>query len=497
MKIIIVGAGVAGLSAGIYARRRGWDTIIYEKNLKPGGECVSWTRMGYHIDNCVHWMTGTSATKEVYDTWCDCGVLGDGIETIKNQSFLSVISGNKRIDVCRDVEQFRLQLLQISPDDAKEIEGMIKAIKLYKNLDMLGKKPFEMLSLWEKVKFIYSMMPLARVHKALSKQSIEQYASRYKSQVLRDFINAYLPDKYNASSFMFILGTFMSGNCDLPKGGSKSITNRMLHKYIELGGRINCGCPVAKIEIDGNVAIGLMLENGCYDTADYIICSCDVSVTFNKLLGQRYIDDFFKSRFVDKRAHPVYSSVNVYIGVDGDLPDNMGDTIWFKSKSFKVGDSIKDSFLLKNFSSEPSFSPEGKNLLQALIVQYENDFDVWKSLYKSNYDAYKRCKADVAAKVIENIEINFPQLKGRLTPVEIVTPMSFHRWCGAYKGAYMSFILTPFAAKKVHNGHLRSIKNLYLAGQWLQAPGGLPNAVVTGRFAVSRIANAIGEKPFI
>ncbi|MBQ3930059.1 MAG: FAD-dependent oxidoreductase, partial [Paludibacteraceae bacterium] len=50
MKLIIIGGGVAGLSAGIYARKRGWETVIYEKNAVAGGECTSWKRQGYHID---------------------------------------------------------------------------------------------------------------------------------------------------------------------------------------------------------------------------------------------------------------------------------------------------------------------------------------------------------------------------------------------------------------------------------------------------------------
>ena len=52
-KIIIIGAGVAGLSSGIYAQKAGYETVIYEKNAVPGGECVGWDRDGCHIDGCI------------------------------------------------------------------------------------------------------------------------------------------------------------------------------------------------------------------------------------------------------------------------------------------------------------------------------------------------------------------------------------------------------------------------------------------------------------
>ena len=53
-KVIVVGGGIAGLSAGIYALKAGFDAEIYEKNPVAGGECMGWNRQGYHIDNCIH-----------------------------------------------------------------------------------------------------------------------------------------------------------------------------------------------------------------------------------------------------------------------------------------------------------------------------------------------------------------------------------------------------------------------------------------------------------
>ena len=48
--IIIIGAGIAGLSAGIYGRTSGYKTTIFELHDKPGGLCTSWKRKGYTFD---------------------------------------------------------------------------------------------------------------------------------------------------------------------------------------------------------------------------------------------------------------------------------------------------------------------------------------------------------------------------------------------------------------------------------------------------------------
>ena len=68
-KVIVIGGGIAGLSAGIYALKAGFEAEIYEKNTIPGGECIGWNRKGYHIDNCIHWLTGTLKGTELYDVW--------------------------------------------------------------------------------------------------------------------------------------------------------------------------------------------------------------------------------------------------------------------------------------------------------------------------------------------------------------------------------------------------------------------------------------------
>lgn len=45
-KIIIIGGGIAGLTAGVYAQKAGFNTEIYEKNSITGGECTGWDQIG-------------------------------------------------------------------------------------------------------------------------------------------------------------------------------------------------------------------------------------------------------------------------------------------------------------------------------------------------------------------------------------------------------------------------------------------------------------------
>lgn len=72
MKIVIVGAGVSGLSAGIFALKAGYEVEIYEKNNVAGGCCSSWKRGDFTIDNCIHWLTGTKKGTPQYNVWKEC-----------------------------------------------------------------------------------------------------------------------------------------------------------------------------------------------------------------------------------------------------------------------------------------------------------------------------------------------------------------------------------------------------------------------------------------
>ena len=72
--VIIIGAGFAGLSAGIYARLNGYQVRIFEMHDKPGGLCTSWRRKGYTIDGCIHWLVGSNPKSAMNRSWQEVGL---------------------------------------------------------------------------------------------------------------------------------------------------------------------------------------------------------------------------------------------------------------------------------------------------------------------------------------------------------------------------------------------------------------------------------------
>ena len=67
--IIIIGAGIAGLSAGCYGRMNGYRTQIFEMHTSPGGLCTAWKRRGYTFDGCIHYLVGARPGLSFYRLW--------------------------------------------------------------------------------------------------------------------------------------------------------------------------------------------------------------------------------------------------------------------------------------------------------------------------------------------------------------------------------------------------------------------------------------------
>ena len=129
-KVVIIGGGISGLSAGIYAQQMGYQTEIYEKNPMVGGECTGWNRQGYHIDNCIHWLTGSQKEDDLYGIWNNVGVLDDSIQMYREEYIYKLEMDGKSLHLWRDIEKARKEFLAIAPEDSDEINKFFDNVKL-------------------------------------------------------------------------------------------------------------------------------------------------------------------------------------------------------------------------------------------------------------------------------------------------------------------------------------------------------------------------------
>lgn len=481
-KIVIIGAGIAGLSAGIYAQLHGFESEIYESGATIGGECTGWERKGFHIDGCIHWLTGTKEGTVFNRIWHEVGALSPSIPVHYLDTFATVEKEGKTISLFTDIEKFRAHLKESCPEDTDEIEKLCEYIKVFYR-DVVPEKPIDMMNPIELIQMIKAMKAPMKVMQELA-LPLPEYLKRFKSTALRAALSCLL-ESYSAYIIPYTLATLMTGDGGRPSGGSREMAFRIARRYEDLGGKIYLNKEVEEIIIEKGIAKGILLKNSTKVYGDYIVPCCDIHVTINKLLKNKYEDKQITLRDREPHNYPLTSSVYISFGVDADLSDYPAD-FYFQTEPYSFEEQILTDLSFKHYCYEKSFAPEGKS---TLIVYLEADYEWWKAK-RSNLEYYKSAKKELALTIQKRIISRFPELEGKMSLLDVATPVTYERYCGAYRGAWMAYATTQNGKRLMHNGKIKGIKKLYMAGQWLMPPGGLPGAAITGKWAIQRISKA-------
>lgn len=485
-KVIIVGAGVGGLSAGIYGQLNGFDTEIFEMHTIPGGECTGWKRKDYYFDGCIHWLMGSKEGNDLNKVWNEVGALNNQVNIINHDYFYCYEEDNKQVFIYRDVKKLEAHLLEIAPEDGDLIIHMCKAIEALKCVELPTEKPFEMMNALDMGKMMLDMLPAMRYFPKLEKISIEEYANKFKSKVLRNALIMLIPPHFKATALIATIASMADGDSGWPEGGSLEFAKRMEQKYKYLGGRVSYKSKVKEIIIEDGVAKGIILENGTKHYGDYVISAADGYNTIFKMLGGRYIDQNIEKLYSDSESYPVYSTVQVSLGVNYDLEEYPHTR--FIPLHFEIDGGGKSNNYLgfRHFGFDKTLMPNGKN---ALIIMLHGDFNWWKEKY-NDQEVYKEEKNRLANDVIKVVEDYYPELRNKIEVVDVATPMTYVRYCDAWQGAWMAWATTPKGKIRFIPGILPGLKNFYLAGQWTLLPGGLPSAAITGKWVIQRICKA-------
>lgn len=495
-RIVIIGGGVAGLSAGIFAQKNGFDSVILEKHHTLGGECTGWDRQGYHIDGCIHWLVGTKEGTPSRKLWDTVGAL-DGVDIHNPESFMAVEHDGVTVHFYRDINRFKSSWLEISPQDKDAIEEFCKDIKQLQAFSLPVEKPMDMINIIEKIKYILSMKDVGPIMQKYDKISVQELSKKFKHPALREAIASFMPEgEYSASSVIFPLGTFTAGQSSIPIGGSKALAMRMVERYLSLGGTIEASCEVVDLDIEGAAVQRIKCKSGKSFEADYVIAACDAQVLYERLLKGQYPDPEFQKRYNNPKVYPLASNIYVGIGYEGTM-DDIPRTLKFPVESLDINQNQKpvEHLQMTHYAYEPGFAPKGHTVITFAINQFQPELDAWETLVKDR-GAYTREKIRIGEAVIQAMETRFTHMTGKLKLLDVATPQTYERYCNAYRGAFMGFWPTIPGKSLAHTGKIKGLNNIVLSGQWLQPPGGLPVALITGKDTIMRLSKK-AKQPFV
>ena len=497
-KLIIIGAGVAGLSAGIYGRMAGYETEIYEMHTVPGGECTGWDRKGYHIDGCIHWLTGTNKQNPLYKVWCDLGALGDDVKIYETESFGAMESNQGILRLYKNRKKLEEHLRAIAPEDGEELTKFFATLDAVDNfmpldaMDLLG--PIELMKMMGKA--MGSLQSMKNL-----KMPLREYLKRFKNENLRILFSLSLPADQSAFVLFFALSTVMTGNGGRPEGGSRAMALRMADKFRALGGVLHLGARVEEICVENGRATGIRISTGAnsdttFVAADHVISSADIHVTLNRLLKGKYPLEEFELRDADPKTYPCSTSSMAGFGLDIDLSE-MDTELLVGTRPYLFEGKTRSFLALKHYCYEPTFALPGHSVLMAYL---DGDYDWWKNLASDDHSGvdafhldsprYVAEKKRLLTDLVSVLEEKYPTWKGHIVPLDFVTPLTYERYCGAYRGQWMSYGYTENAKDLQHNGRIKGIKDFSMCGQWLMPPGGLPVAAITGRWAIQRLCKS-------
>ena len=493
-KVIIIGGGISGMTAGIYLQKAGFATEIYEKNPLPGGECTGWKRDGVYIDNCFHWLTDSREDTALGQLWREIGLLGGDVKTYEKEKFFSYRKGDKEVTLWRDPERTRKEMLELAPEDADNINKFIDNVKKAESMHVPAEKPMDKWGIGDYIKMGAAMKDMPSVMKAYENMNVADLAASFSNPVIRGAMQQMVPSYYAAFSFIVPYATVTSGNGDIPLGGSLAAALRIAERYKSLGGEIRTGKSVKSVILSGNKAKGIELENGEKIDADYVICATDADHIFSRLLPAEYMPDSLKAEFDGEKQDKYRVFSGFHCAFVGDGKHNIpSGSCFFDCDEMTVGVSTVNTIGVNCYDYDPSMAPEGKSVIQVQISQMKEDAAFWSELRKDKekYDQQKKACADM---IMAGIIKQFPEVDGHIKLLDTWTPATYMRWCNAHNGSYMAFVADKSEKSVTTAGIVKGIDNVFLAGQWLMSPGGLPCAATMGKFAAWRIAKKEGIK---
>ncbi len=104
--VLIIGAGISGLSAGCYLAMNGYRVKVLEMHALPGGVCASWKRGGYLFDHCLHWVIGSGKGNSMHKLFEELGI-PDTVEFYHTDRFRRIRCQGKDITIYTDIDKLR------------------------------------------------------------------------------------------------------------------------------------------------------------------------------------------------------------------------------------------------------------------------------------------------------------------------------------------------------------------------------------------------------
>ena len=492
--MIIIGAGFAGLAAGIYGRLNGYNTQIFEMHNQPGGLCTSWKRKGYTFDACVHWLVGSSPESSYNAIWQETGV-ASGREFVYADEYCRCEGADGRTVIFyADIDRLESHLLALSPQDGDTITKFIKGIRMCAAFDFPSDTEPLIVRLRKSVATFFTFMKYGNAFREWTKVTGKEFADRFRDPLLREAFRELWVPEFSVVFLLFTFAWLHRRNAGYPIGGSMPMSQALEMRYRELGGVLHYNKKVARILTSDGRATGVRLIDGTEIAASRIISAADGHGTLFHMLDGKYLDPKTREPY-DK--WPTFASLLfVSLGVNrrfDDIPLTVSGITFPLWEPVMIADKVCERLPVHIYNQDPTMAPEGKT---AVTVMLESDYEYWKKLAEDR-NIYVQKKEEIASQIIRLLEQRFPGITEQTEVTDVATPLTFERYTGNWKGSFEGWLITPDNAYTMTKPMAQTIPGLnrfYMCGQWVEPGGGLPTSIMSARRLLKKICREDGKK---
>lgn len=520
---IIVGGGIAGLTATTYLARDGQKVLLIEKNRELGGLVNSFSRNGFHFD------AGVRALEDAGIILPMLKDLNIELEVVKSPVSVGIENVILNIKDLDSLIEYKQLLKKFYPESEKEIDEVVKTIrKIMRHMDVLyGIENPLFKDMKRDTSFIFKKllpwMPrfLFTVGKINRMQiPVEQYLNSVVSNPsLRDIIAQHFfkntPTFFALSYFSLYLDYFY------PKGGVGKLSEAIRQKIIDFGGEIKMGTIATIVSPDRYTITDDKGENYHYKN---LVWAADlktlyrISETQNLLADTR--DKFEKAKAKIETSKGGESVFSLFLQVDEPL-DTFGKIanghFFYTPSQQGLGETHRKELyeLLVNFSNlskqqildwlnkfislntfeisipglrDEDLTPPNKT---GMIISFLADYELFKRIQEAEW--LEEFIFEIENRVVSVISDSvYPMLKDKVLGRFSFSPLSYHNRTASSEGAIVGWEFNkemPIINKIqiADRSVFTPLPNVYQAGQWAYSPAGVPMSILTGKIAANKI----------
>jgi phytoene desaturase len=489
-KVVVIGAGIGGITTSAYLAQRGYDVTVFEKNRKPGGRCDRIEREGHLFD------VGPTlyVMPEVYQwAFSELGTSAEELLDLQrvDPTYHLHFDDGSSLALTSDIEALCDQIEVIERGSSRGLLRYLEqARKHYKiALEHLVQRNFRNFHDFFNLR---NIPVLLQVH-ALQKhyQGMSKYFKSPRLKAAFTFQDMYMGlSPFEApSTFSLMQYTEIAHGVWYPRGGMYQIVDALMQIARGSGVRFHFDTPVQQIEVTDGRAAGVLLECGEVIPADVVVANADLPYVYRELLPPNG-----SQRRMARRRYSC-STMSFFWGLKKPYPQLQPHTLF-------LSDDYRGSFetIIRDLSipSEPSLyfhaptrldptlAPEGEDTLIGIVPvghMSSNGHQDWKALKRM---ARRALLERLTTLGITDLEAN---LKFEIC----CAPPSWKKRYNLVKGAThgLSHTLTQMAYLRPHNRHPHH-PNLYFVGASTHPGTGVPTVMVSARLVAERIQEEVG-----